>query len=398
MNQHEDVTAKNRHLEGIKVLDMTQYEAGAACTEVLAWYGADVVKIENPNGGDPARRSFGGSRERDSWYFLLLNANKRSVTIDVKQDDGLALLKKLVEKADVFVENFAPGVIERLGLGYETLRRINPGLIFAEIKGFGAGSANERVPAFDMIAQAAGGLTSITGFPDGPPVRPGMTLGDTGTGMLLTVGVIASLYRRKMTGEGERVQVAMQDSMMHYNRVGFSANALMGKAAQRAGNKLVSGFNPPCGLYQCKPFGPNDYVCVYTSHNNPEHWSRLLAVIGRDDLIGDARFDTQPERIKREKEIDEMMSAWSVKHDKYEAERLLGSAGIPAGAVRDTQELLDDESFEQRGIMQRMNHPMNGSFKMPGWPVVHNGRVAHIQTAPSLGEHNDSVPKDWGII
>jgi len=391
----DGIGMEGSHLAGIRVLDMSQYEAGAACTEVLAWFGAEVVKVENPKGGDPGRRSFGGTAENDSWYFLLLNANKRSIAIDAKTPEGLALVKNLAAQADVFIENFAPGVIERLGLGWEELHSINPRLIYAQVKGFGRGSANEKTPAFDMIAQATGGLTSITGFPDGPPVRPGMTLGDTGTGMLLAVSVLAALYRRVKSGVGEHLHVAMQDAMLHYNRVGFSAQALRGKAAMRAGNKLVSGANPPCGLYHCKPFGANDYICVYTSHNNPDHWRRLLEVVGRPDLIGDERYSTQAARVAREAEIDEIMSTWAATIDKFEAEKLLGSAGIPAGAVRDTQELLDDPNFEARGIMQWMQHPRKGAFKIPGWPVQHDGHTAQVLPSPGLGEHSAQVLSDW---
>lgn len=390
------ISDERAHLAGIRVLDMSQFEAGAACTEALAWFGADVVKIENPKGGDPARRSFSRPGLEDSWYFLLFNANKRSLAIDVKSARGLQIVKDLAQQADVFVENFAPGVIERLGLGYEVLRECNPRLIYAQVKGFGPGSPNEQTPAFDMIAQATGGLYSITGAADGPPTRVGVTLGDTGTGMLLAVSVLAALYRRGQTGSGERLQVAMQDAMLQYMRVGFSAQALRGRPAPRVGNKLVSGANPPCGLYPCKPFGPNDYVCVYTSHNNPNHWRSLLTVIGRADLIGDPRYDTQAARVEREAEVDALLSAWSRQHDKFEAERQLGSAGIPAGAVRDTEELMNDPQFEGRGVMQAMQHPVNGTFKMPAWPVLHNGRPpGSVSPSPLLGEHGSKILRDW---
>ncbi|SHH95106.1 formyl-CoA transferase [Pollutimonas bauzanensis] len=390
-----ETNSRGLPLAGIRVLDMSQYEAGAACTEVLAWLGADVVKVENPKGGDPGRRSYKDESDADSWYFLLFNANKKSITIDAKSPDGLALIKSLAAKADIFVENFAPGVIERLGLGPDVLREINPRLIYSQIKGFGRGSANEQTLAFDMIAQAAAGLTSITGFAGGPPVRLGVTLGDTGTGMLLAISILAALHRRANTGHGEHLHVAMQDAMLHYNRIGFSAQALRGKAAARVGNKLVSGANPPCGLYHCKPFGANDYICVYTSHNNPDHWRRVLEVIGRSDLIGDPRYSTHAARVEHEAEIDDLISTWAAHHDKYEAEKLLGSAGIPAGAVRDTQELHNDANFEQRGIMQWVDHPQRGRFKMPGWPVQHDGATTEIHAAPLLGENADAVLADW---
>lgn len=387
--------ASFQHLSGLRVLDMSQFEAGPSCTEVLAWLGADVVKVENPEGGDPGRRSYRDPNVDDSWYFLLLNANKRSISIDVKSDEGRNTLLELASKADVFIENFGPGVIDRLGLGYERLSAINPRLIYAQVKGFGEGSPLGELLAFDMIAQATGGLMSITGEPDGRPVKLGTTLGDTGTGMLLAISILASVILRSKTGKGERLQVAMQDAMLHYMRVGLSAQRINGSAAPRNGAKLVYGINPPSGLFPCRPFGPNDYVCVYTSHANPDHWRRILQVIGRSDLLGDQRFDTHGARVEHEAEVDGLVANWTKERDKFEAERLLGAAGIPAGAVRDTQDLQDDENFERRGIMQIMRHSRNGEFKMPGWPVVHDGQVPALSAAPILGQHERDVLRDW---
>lgn len=383
-------------LKGVRVLDLTQFEAGPSCTEALAWLGAEVVKVENPKGGDPGRGSFGkvpgGS---DSWYFLLFNASKKSVTVNLKDPEGLQLVKDLAKSADVMIENFAPGAIERLGLGYDVIKTINPGIIYAQVKGFGEGSPYENNLAFDMIAQASGGLMSITGEPGQPPVKPGTTLGDTGTGMLMAISILAALYRRKETGEGEHIQLAMQDAMLQYIRVAFAAQAAYGVAAPRAGAKLLSGPNPPCGIFPCKPGGPNDYVYVYTSRANPLHWERLLKLIGREDLIGDPRYETGMVRAEREPEIDEMISAWTRQHDKHEAMRLIGAAGIPAGAVLDTQELQDDPSLEARGIMQHMPHPMNGDFKMPGWPARFGGTPPPVAPSPLLGEHNVDVLTGW---
>jgi formyl-CoA transferase len=382
-------------LAGIRVLDLTQFEAGPSCTEALAWLGAEVVKVENPEGGDPGRRSFRSPSGQDSWYFLLFNANKKSVAVDLKSPRGLALVKDLARKADVFIENFAPGAIERLGLGYDTVSALNPGIVYAQVKGFGEGSPNERNLAFDMIAQATGGTMSITGDPDGPPVKPGISIGDTGTGMLVAISILGALFRRNRTGRGERLHVGMQDAMLHYMRIGFAAQAMTGQAAPRAGAKLVSGQNPPCGIFPCKPGGPNDYVYVYTSRANPEHWRRVLQVIGREDLIGDPRYDTQAARCEREAEIDAMVSEWTRKRDKFEAEALLGRAGIPAGAVRDTMELQNDPDFERRGVMQVMEHPVCGPFKIPAWPVRFSGATAPVKPAPLLGQHAGEVLGDW---
>jgi formyl-CoA transferase len=387
--------AVQNYLEGVRVLDLTQFEAGPSCTEALAWLGAEVVKVENPQGGDPGRSSFPGKEGQDSWYFLLFNANKKSLAIDLKSTKGLALVRDLAKRADVFVENFAPGAVERLGLGYEALREINPAIIYAQVKGFGAGSPFERGLAFDMIAQAAGGVMSITGEADGPPLKPGTTLGDTGTGMLLAISILGALYRRKTTGQGERLELAMQDAMLQYIRVAFAATATTGAAAQRNGSKLLSGKTAPSGVYPCKPGGPNDYVYVYVSRANPAHWRRLLEVIGRADLIGDPRYDTVPARAEREAEVDAIIANWTRQHDKREAMRLISAVGVPAGAVLDTLELHDDTDFERRGIMQVMRHPACGDFKMPAWPVRHGGDTLPVAPAPLLGEHNATVLGEW---
>ena len=221
-------------LTGVRVLDLTQFEAGTSCTEALAWLGADVVKVENPVGGDPGRRTGATTPHRDDPYFLNYNSNKRSITVNLKSPRGLEIVKDLACKADVFMENFAPGAIERLGLGYDVVSKLNPGIIYGQIKGFGEGSPYANNLAFDMIAQACGGTMSITGQPDGPPAKPGPTLGDSGTGMLMAISVLASLYKRKETGQGVRLGVAMQDAMLHYIRNSFAITTKTGKPAPRA--------------------------------------------------------------------------------------------------------------------------------------------------------------------
>ena len=381
-------------LTGVRVLDLTQFEAGTSCTEALAWLGADVVKVENPVGGDPGRRTGATTPHRDDPYFLNYNSNKRSITVNLKSPRGLEIVKDLACKADVFMENFAPGAIERLGLGYDVVSKLNPGIIYGQIKGFGEGSPYANNLAFDMIAQACGGTMSITGQPDGPPAKPGPTLGDSGTGMLMAISVLASLYKRKETGQGVRLGVAMQDAMLHYIRNSFAITTKTGKPAPRAGAKTIEGNNPPCNIYPCAPGGPNDYVYVYTSRANPQHWPRLLEAIGRKDLIGDKRYDTREARVEREAEVDAIITEWTRKHDKYEAMRVIGAA-VPAGAVRDTLELLNDPNFEERGIIQTIQHPAHGPFKMAGWPVRFNGKPPVVRPAPLLGQHSNEVLKDW---
>jgi crotonobetainyl-CoA:carnitine CoA-transferase CaiB-like acyl-CoA transferase len=381
-------------LKGVRVLDLSQFEAGPSCTEALAWLGAEVVKVEHPKTGDPGRMIL-SEPDRDSFYFLSFNANKKSLAIDLKSGLGKKLVLDLARKADVFVENFAPGAIERLGLGYPVLAEINPGLIYAQVKGFGEGSPFESNLAFDMIAQAVGGVMSISGSPGGPPIKPGPTLGDTGTGMLLAISILGALYEKNMTGKGQRLQVAMQDAMLHYIRLAFATQARKGGPVARVGDQSVSGGNPPQGIFPCKGGGPNDYIYVYTSRANPEHWKRLLQVIGRPDLIGDARYETPAARLEHEAHIHTLVSDWTKQHDKHEAMRLLGGAGIPAGAVLDTKELIEDPSLSERGILQVMDHPVVKGYRMPAWPVRHDGAPPRLEASPLLGQHSQEILKSW---
>ncbi len=390
-----DAAAPVQFLSGVKIVDLSQFEAGPSCTEALAWLGADVVKIENPKMGDPGRRLRPGQPDHDPYYFHVFNANKRSMTVNLKSPKGLALVKDMLRQADVCIENFAPGAIERLGLGYDVVRELNPGIIYAQIKGFGEGSPYEKNLAFDMIAQACGGTFSVTGDADGPPTRPGISLGDTGTGMTMGITILAALYKRRETGKGHRLQVAMQDAIMHYMRINFATQGLTGKAAQRGGSKVVGISNAPMGLYPCAPGGPNDYVYIMTSRANPEHWERLLKVVGREDLVGDGRYSTPMDRVQREAEVDAIIAAWTRTQSKHAAMRSVGEAGIPAGAVLDTMELQNDASFEQRGIMQVMKHPVHRDFKMPGWPVRVDGKPPLLTPSPMLGEHTEAVLGEW---
>ena len=381
-------------LSGVKILDLTQFEAGPSCTEALAWLGADVVKVENPQSGDPGR-ALGGQTGKDDPYFLLFNANKKSITVNLKDPKGLALVKDLAGKADVMVENFAPGAIERLGLSADVIRSINPSIIYCQVKGFGEGSPYEKNLAFDMIAQACGGTMSITGERDGRPLKPGPSLGDTGTGMVLAISILGALYRRTQTGQGDHLQVAMQDAMLHYIRIAFAAQYRTGRPAGRAADSSVSGATPPMGTFPCKGGGLNDYVFVFTSRANPDHWRRLLKVIGREELIGDARFETPAARGERADEVNAMISEWTKRHTKREAMEIIGAAGVPAGAVLDTMELYNDPTFEQRGIFQTIEHPTVGTFRMPAWPVRFEGRPPPVSPSPLLGQHNENVLSDW---
>ena len=390
-----DKVATFDFLAGVRVVDFTQFEAGPSCTEALAWLGAEVVKIENPGIGDPGRRLRKGHPDDDPYYFQMFNANKKSLTVNLKSPRGLQLVKALLKHADICVENMAPGTIERLGLGYDDVKAINPSIIYCQVKGFGEGSPYEKNLAFDMIAQATGGTISVTGEHGRQPVKPGISLGDTGTGMTMAVTILGALRKREKTGQGARLQVAMQDAMLHYMRTNFSTQAKFGKAVERDGTRSGGGTNGPSGLYPCAPGGLNDYVWIMTSRGNPEHWTRLCKVMGREELIDDPRFSTPAARVKNDAELDPIIREWTMRHTKHEAMALVGGAGIPAGAVLDTMELQTDESFVARGVMQEMHHPSYKPLRMPAWPVRINGKMPKIEASPVLGQHTADVLTGW---
>ncbi|HXC29374.1 MAG TPA: CoA transferase [Stellaceae bacterium] len=389
-----DNTTEFNFLQGIKVVDFTQFEAGTTCTEVLAWFGAEVVKIENPGRGDPGRRLRPGKPDDDPWYFYQFNVNKKSIAINLKEPKGLQIVKDMIKQADIVAENMAPGTIERLGLSYEEVKAINPRIIYCQIKGFAAGSPHEKGLAFDMIAQAAGGPISVTGEPDRPPVKPGLSFGDTGTGMLMAATVLGALHERNRTGVGRRLEIAMQDAMIHYMRTCFATMARTGKAARRNGAKSGGGNNAPSGLYPAKGGGPNDYVYLTTSRANPEHWSRLCKLIGREDLVDDPRFATGNDRVAHQHELDAIIGEWTKQHDKRASMEKLIAVGVPSGAVFDTQELIDEPTFEQRGFMQNVKHH-SGEYKMASWPVRVDGKSVRVKGSPALGGDTADVLHSW---
>jgi formyl-CoA transferase len=381
-------------LKGVKVVDFTQFEAGTSCTEVLAWFGAEVVKIENPGRGDPGRRLRAGKPDDDPWYFRQFNVNKKSLAINLKTPQGLDIVKQMLKQADVTAENMAPGTIERLGLDYDSVRQINPGIIYCRIKGFPPGSPWEKGLAFDMIAQAAGGPISVTGWPDQPPVKPGLSFGDTGTGMLMLATILGALRDRDRNGQGRLLEVSMQEAMIHYMRTCFATMMRTGKPARRAGAKPGSGNNAPAGLYPSKGGGPNDYIYLTTSRANPDHFKRLMKLIGREELIDDPRFATGETRFQHSDVLDEAISQWTMQHDKEVAMEKLIAIGVPAGAVFDTTELQNDPYFEQSGFMQHVQHH-NGEDKMAGWPVRIDGKRIRVKGAPALGGDSAEILNSW---
>ncbi len=378
-------------LEGVRVIDLTQFEAGTSCTETLAWLGADVIKVERPGAGEQGRHASADLPGVDSWYFLLLNANKRSITLNLRSEEGRRLLQRLLEMGDVMVENFAPGVIESLGFGYERVRAINQRLIYVQIKGFASDGPRRRYLAFDPVAQAAGGAVSLTGERGGPPLKPGPTIGDTGTGLHAAIGVLAALHQRQRTGEGQHIEVAMQDAVVNYCRISFSRQLLSGVAGERWGNQSQLGLTAPSNVYPCRPGGPNDYVFIYTTRAGNHHWERLLDAIGRPELKEDQRFADPERRAWHCAEVDAIISAWTQQRDKWEAMRILGEAGVPCSAVFDTLELTEDPDLNWREVIVTVDHPVRGCFKMPGWPVRMEHSHVPVRAAPLLGEHNREV-------
>ena len=379
-------------LDGITVLDLTQFESGTVCTETLAWLGANVIKVERPGTGEQGRGSSVDQPGADSYLFILVNANKKSVTIDIKHPEGKKLLERLVEKSDIFVENFSPGTIERMGLDYDSVRAINPRIIYAQIKGFGAGSPYADFPAFDPVGQAMGGVVSITGERDKPPLRAGPNLADSGTGFHCVIGILAALYQRTWTGEGQRVEVAMQDAMINFIRPAFGRQLVTGKATERVGNDQPMAPVAPNGLYPCKPGGPNDYVFIYTSRwPGSKQWEQLLDVIGCPEMKADPRFRTPESRYEHRDEMNPFIIAWTSQRTKFEAMEELGREGVPAGAILTTAELAEDAYLRKRGMFVTMQHPVRGSIVMPGFPIKLSASSVPVEPAPLLGQNNEEI-------
>ncbi|MCH9672719.1 MAG: CoA transferase [Gammaproteobacteria bacterium] len=376
-------------LTGITVVDLTQFEAGPSCTEALAWHGATVLKVEEPKRGDPGRLAISERPDMDSLYFITLNANKKSVTCNLKEPGGRELLRKLITKADVVIENFGPGTIEKLGFGWDEIQRIDPQCIFAQIKGFAEDSPYANYLSFDMIAQATGGIMSISGEPDGLPIRPGATIGDTGTGLHMAVSILSALVQRGRTGKGQHLRVAMQDAMLNYCRVTFSRQALMDEPAPRLGNSVSSG--APGGLFPCKGGGPNDYCFVFVQREMTQHWERLCRAIGHEELLSNPKFADGHKRMENKTEIEAILTNWTLSRPKQEVMEVIGGAGVPAGAVFDIQELMNDTNMRKRGIMAEVEHPSRGAVNFPAWPVAMSGSHVPVTSAPLLGEHNEEV-------
>src|SRR3989442_8918406 len=377
-------------LDGVVVLDLTQYEAGTNCDTMLEWVGADVIKRSAP-GGEPGRRALSERPNQDAFYFLLLNTKKKSVTLDLKSAEGRALLTRMVERADVLVENFGPGSMERLGFGYEDLRRLNPRIIAASVKGFGSSGPYADYKSFEMIAQAMGGAMSVTGAADGPPVRVEAGLGDTGAGLHLAIGILAAIVQRQTTGVGQRVEVAQQDAVLNLVRIHLREHYATGKPVPRRGNRSPGG--APSNLYRCRPFGPNDYVFIHCA--TLEMWKSFSKILGRPELGDDPTLADRMGRTARNDELDALVESWTEKRTKHEAMEILAGAGIPCGAVLDSGEVLCDPSLVERGMIVELEPPMRGQDPMLGNPVRLSDSPTDVKRAPLLGEHNAEVLGRW---
>jgi formyl-CoA transferase len=381
-------------LSGVRVVDLTQFEAGTSCTLALAWLGADVIKVERPGKGEQGRHASRDRPDLDSFYFLLLNASKRSMTLDITRPKGKELLRQLLKDADVMVENFAPGTIERLGFGYDEVRALNPAIVYASVKGFHPESRFGSMLAFDPVAQATGGALSVTGEPDGIPLKPGPTIGDTGAGLQLALGIVAALYQRRDSGRGQRVDIAMQDGVINYCRIVYARSLVTGEAYRRVGNGGPLSSSAPSGVFPCHPGGANDYCFIYTSRAadaGNRQWQALLEVMGREDLCADPRFASPQSRIENEAALNEVIAAWTRSRSKQDVMDVVGAAGVPAGAVYDTHELMYQPELRGPQMFVKVDHPDRGEFLMPGWPVRMTDSEVVVSAAPILGQHTDEV-------
>ena len=374
-------------LDGLRILDMTQYEAGTSCTQALAWLGADVVKIERPEGGDPGRGPSGSAE-----YFMVWNSNKRSVAIDLGSAKGRALLLDMLPRYDVFVENYGPGVMERLCLDYAAMKAVKPDLIYARIKGFGTSGPWADYKCYDMVAQSAAGAFSITGEPDGPPMRPGPTTGDAGTGVQMALSIAAAYVQKLKTGKGQLIELSMQEAMTYYLRTATSSGNYGERAAQRHGN----GATATMSLYRCQGDGANDYVFIMAV--TPRMWEHLCAAIGREDLLANKRYDTPRKRHEQRAALHREIEAWTLERGKYEAMRILAEGGVPASAVLDTSDLYRNPHLVERGFVHEVDHAAVGKVKLLGWPPRMSESDVPIKAAPLLGEHTrEVVAADLGL-
>ena len=388
----------SKALEGIKILDMTHVQSGPSATQLLGYLGADVIKIELPGRGDITRAQLRDIPDVDSLYFTMLNCNKRSVTLNLKSEKGKEIFTKLIQVSDVMVENFAPGVLDRQGFTWERIQQLNPRLIYASIKGFGEGPYVD-FKAYETIAQAMGGSMSTTGFEDGVPLATGSQIGDSGTGIHCVAGILAALLHREHSGKGQRVEVAMQDSVLNLCRVKLRDQQRLahgplteyptkqfGDFVPRSAN--ASGGGQPGATLKCAPGGQNDYVYVIIQ---PPGWAPLMNLIGKPELIEDPEFATPQARIDKLERCFGLIEEWTQTRGKWEVLAAMNKQDIPCGPIMSTKELIEDESLRSRGMVVEVAHPERGNFTTLGCPMMLSDSPVEVFSSPLLGEHTEEI-------
>jgi formyl-CoA transferase len=395
-----------RALDGVRILDFTHVQSGPTCTQLLAWFGADVIKVERPGAGDATRGQLRDLPDVDSLYFTMLNHNKRSITLNTKSERGKAVLERLVQHCDVLVENFAPGALDRMGFSWERIQELNPRMIYASVKGFGPGPY-EECKVYENVAQCTGGSASTTGFDDGPPMVTGAQIGDSGTGLHLGLGIVAALYQREQTGRGQRVLAAMQDAVLNLCRVKLRDQQRLahgplkeypqypdghfGDEVPRAGHS--SGGGQPGHVLQCAPGGPNDYIYVIIQ---PQAWKPLMEVIGREDLIDDPDWATPEARLHKLESCFHLIEGWTVTKNKFEVMETLNAHNVPCGPVLSMKELAAEQSLRSTGTVVEVDHPTRGKYLTVGNPIKMSDSPTEVQRSPLLGEHTEEILRELG--
>src|SRR5216683_565566 len=391
-------------LDGVRILDFTHVQSGPTCTQLLAWFGADVIKVERPGVGDITRGQLRDVPNADSLYFTMLNHNKRSITIDSKHPDGKAVLDALIKKCDVLVENFAPGALDRMGMTWDYIHKLNPRMIVASVKGFGPGPY-EDCKVYENVAQCAGGSASTTGFREGPPLVTGAQIGDSGTGLHLAFGIVSALYQRIRTGRGQKVLCAMQDGVLNLARVKLRDQQRLahgplteysqhgegisfGKAVPRAGND--SGGGQPGWILKCKGWesDPDSYIYFITQ---APVWEAICDVIGKPEWKTHPDYAKPPARLPRLKQIFDTIEQWTMTKTKFEAMEILNKYDIPCGPILSMQELAEEPSLRKSGTVVEVDHPKRGKYLTVGNPIKLSDSISEVKRAPLLGEHTEEI-------